>query len=57
MNGEGKNIFYICRLLGWLEIMEKICNKIMSFALSEVCITENVSNLLTELIAFPANLL
>jgi len=35
--------------------MKKLRNKIMSFALNEICMKENESNLLTIVIAFPVN--
>lgn len=56
MNGEGKITDFTS--VGYLfgkKIMKKLRNKIMSFALSEIYMTENVSNLLTVLIAFPTN--
>ena len=35
--------------------MKKLHNKIMSFALNEICVQENESNLLTIVTAFPVN--
>ena len=52
---NGKKKFRICWLPVRLKIMKKLRNKIMSFALNEICTIEDESNLLTIVTAFPVN--